>query len=90
MGVVNCDYAAAGEADFENIDKYGLDFDEYVKSALDCAVNGDGDKTVDLVNLPLDGSLPRGWYNIDTWKGRFSQSWTGRFVRVQTIEWEDF
>ena len=86
-----CHYGLATQIDFDNMEKYGVDLGLYYDNALDCALNGNG--TPDLVNLPLDGTLPRCWYNIKTWRAKFTNLQVGRFggsnQQLDEVAWDE-
>ena len=83
-----CEYAAADDSVYDNIEKYGLDFAEYVKDAFACARDGDG--TVDLQDLPIDGTLPLCWFNIETKAANFQWKALGRNGKSQNVVEEEF
>jgi len=70
-----CTYAPATQVDLNNIVKYELDIRTYVEYTYNCTTQGNG--TVDMVNLPLDGSLPLCWFSLETLIGNFQWRSTG-------------
>lgn len=87
-GVSTCEWAAATELDYDKIDDYGLKIAEYVDRLVECAEQGN--QEVDLLALPIDGSLPVCWYNMPVKAGYLGWTAIGRTGTKQLAQLEDF